>query len=1022
MTIHYKGSTRLSTKAKRTLLSVALGMCVVGGVQAQSSVGSLFGQAEPGATITIENPQTGTTRSITGDAAGRFTFSQLPPGTYKVTANGVTREVAVNVGTGTQVNFAASDASSLDTVTVTGNRAINPIDVSSVESTTVFTAEQLQNLPVASDVTNVALLAPGTVKGDGGFGNLASFGGSSVAENGYYINGFDVTNMRNMLSFANVPFQAIAQQQVKTGGYGAEYGRSMGGIISIVTRRGSNDWHFGGSAEFEPQSWRAKGKDVITRDAEARELGYDYLAFRSENQDDSLVYSAYASGPIVKDKLFFYAMLEGRDVTSDQFASETSRHTEDTSPHGLVKLDWYITDNHLLELTGIENTSKVKYTDYVYTSEYFGGQQFRGKHEEKSAEYEVEDGGHVGILKYTGYLTDNFTVSAQYGVLKNTVGYQTPELLPGGECAWAYDWGTTTTVTEDVGCFNPSQITIRDTEFGPDEDERKAWRLDAEWRLGDHLLRAGADFEKYTSGHAGQTYTGGENWAYYQVRSDETASGAYAGQPGRVVNNTLVAPGETYVRRRDYQTTSATYQNENRAFYLEDSWQVTDNFLTYLGLRWESFKNMNGDGVAWVDSGNKLAPRLGFSWDAMGDSTIKVFGNAGRYYIPVATNSSIRATGSEATLYQYWYTDLDPDTGKAYDPATGQPYQLGEKIGQDALNGSYEAPDPASVASANLSPMYQDEIILGAQVALSDTWTAGLRAIHRNAKSGMDDTCTKDPVAAWAEDQGLEDLDYSSIPPCYFINPGQDVIINIDTDGDGEVELAHIPASYYGMPEYKRSYRALEFFWERAGEKLYMQGSYTLGYSKGNTEGYVNSTLEQGDPGLTQDFDHVLFTHGTDGYTPNDRRHTLKAFGAYTFSPEWAVSGNLIIQSGRPVNCQGYLPVDELSDLDYNTFVPYGGSSYYCLEADGSRVLHNRGDQGRTPWTWTFDLGASYKPNWAGNKLKFKLDIYNLFNNDRVTEYDEATEASRDQFNPDYMNDMNYQSPRRARLTVRYDW
>lgn len=96
-------------------------------------------------------------------------------------------------------------------------------------------------------------------------------------------------------------------------------------------------------------------------------------------------------------------------------------------------------------------------------------------------------------------------------------------------------------------------------------------------------------------------------------------------------------------------------------------------------------------------------------------------------------------------------------------------------------------------------------------------------------------------------------------------------------------------------------------------------------------EGYVNSTLEQEDPGLTQDFDHRLFTDGTYGPTPNDRQHTLKLFGAYALTPEWQLGGNLILQSGRPVNCQGYIPLDDIPQPDQGTLTNYSGSSFYCL-------------------------------------------------------------------------------------------
>jgi hypothetical protein len=132
---------------------------------------------------------------------------------------------------------------------VSANRGRSIIDVRSVESNTVFTQEQIRNLPVARDVNSVALLAPGVVKGDAGLGagGIPSFGGASVAENGYYINGFDVTNIRNFLSYADLPFDAIGEQQIKTGGYGVEYGRSLGGVISLSTKRGTNEWKGGTS-------------------------------------------------------------------------------------------------------------------------------------------------------------------------------------------------------------------------------------------------------------------------------------------------------------------------------------------------------------------------------------------------------------------------------------------------------------------------------------------------------------------------------------------------------------------------------------------------------------------------------------------------------------------------------------------------------------------------------------------------------------------------------------------------------
>lgn len=151
-----------------------MGLCFAGGVQAQSSVGSIFGQTSPNNTITITSAGTGASRTATADAAGRYNFSQLPPGRYTVVSNGVTRTVNVAVGQGSAVNF--TDASNLDTVTVTGTSYnANAIDVSSVASNTVFTAEQMQQIPVQRSVASVALLAPSVISNSSYSSNAPSF-------------------------------------------------------------------------------------------------------------------------------------------------------------------------------------------------------------------------------------------------------------------------------------------------------------------------------------------------------------------------------------------------------------------------------------------------------------------------------------------------------------------------------------------------------------------------------------------------------------------------------------------------------------------------------------------------------------------------------------------------------------------------------------------------------------------------------------------------------------------------------
>jgi hypothetical protein len=1012
-------SKHLARGFKRSALTVALGLCFAAGVQAQSSVGSIFGETTSNATVQIQNLDTGATREITADAAGHFNFPQLSPGRYKVTSAGVTKDVQVRVGTGSTVSFATAAAGTqLDTVTVVGASTFNPIDVSSVESTSVFTAQQIDELPVARDVTNVALLAPGTVRGDTGFGNLASFGGSSVAENGYYINGFDVTNIRNFVSFADLPFDAISEQQVKTGGYGAEFGRSLGGVVSIVTKRGTNEWKAGASVYWSPDWGREKGKDVFSRDPRvADDPNNNRFVYRSDDESDELLYNIYGGGPIIKDKLFVFGLVQGQDSQYDVFFQNDSESRSYNDPSGMLKLDWNITDDHVVELTGIWNKD-VRETDYYVNPE---GASYTGQHGNLvTPGVTLENGGEVYIGKYTGYLTDNFTITAQYGYLRSANNFQSE--LPGADCPAIYDSRDANLTLNPIGCWTEAQFTVRDAAFGggPDEDIRRAWRIDAEWQLASHKLRFGLDHEKFESTHAGTTYSGGEYFRYFRA--------------GDVFGPDYAFLGDV-VRRRTTFTQSGGFEVINQAAYVEDSWQATDNLMLYGGIRAETFENKNGNGATFVESDTLWAPRLGFSWNVNGDSSFKVFGNAGRYYIPVASNTSIRASGYEYSDETWYFLDgVNPD---------GTPI-IGDVLIPTGVNGSLTAPDPRTIAANNLKPMYQDEYILGFQTQLSANWQLGMRAIHRDVKAGMDDYCGHNAFNQWANDNGFDqdtgldgfavDGEGIDMPGCIMINPGEDVQIALDPNNTGTLSVYTVPASYLGVPEYQRKYNAVEFFWERAkANNWYLQGSYTFSKSKGNVEGYVNSTLQQDDAGVTQDFDFAAFEEGAYGYLPNDRTHTLKLFGAYDISDEWSLSANLLVQSGRPVNCNGFIPVNQLGigEPDRGTIALYSGSSFYCRtvnndyprDPSGRPLPGNRGDFGRTPWTKTFDLGLTFKPKWLDG-LTLQAKVFNVLNSQTATEFNESSQSTSAQsfLDPDFLNDVNYQQPRYVRFTARYEF
>ncbi|MBD8882442.1 TonB-dependent receptor plug domain-containing protein, partial [Rhodanobacter sp. 7MK24] len=253
---------------RRTALAVAIvaGVGMTGQVLAQATTGTIFGSAPTsGASVQVVGGS-GFNRTVSVDNSGHYSLT-VPVGNYTVNLlqNGAVVQSHSNVspaaGGASEADFVqagSQNAKSLSTVTVTAN-ALPAIDVTSTTQNLSITSKQLAELPLARNAEAIALLAPGTVQGAAAFmgstptgGSPISFGGSSIVENAYYINGFNTSDPLSNTGGIALPYGAIDQQQVLTSGYDAKYGRSAGGVISQIGKSGTNDWHFGGQVLWAP--------------------------------------------------------------------------------------------------------------------------------------------------------------------------------------------------------------------------------------------------------------------------------------------------------------------------------------------------------------------------------------------------------------------------------------------------------------------------------------------------------------------------------------------------------------------------------------------------------------------------------------------------------------------------------------------------------------------------------------------------------------------------------------------------
>ena len=982
---------------RRTALAAALGLAS-GPLLAQSTVGSIYGNAAAGATVQVQSLGSGLNRSTSAGADGRFSIGSLPPGDYRVTVvdhgQSNVRNVQVVAGQGFNLDLAGArtQAQELGTVQVSAS-SLPPIDVSSVESTTVLTARQIQDLPIARNQTAVALLAPGTVAADSAFGNLAVFNGASAAENSYYVNGFNVTNQFQTLAFSNVPFEAIEQEEIKSGGYGAKYGNSTGGVISVITKRGTNEWKGGAKVQYTPAS---------LADTEPAQYANNGVLVEMNNKDttNTAIYSAWLGGPIVKDKLFVFGLYQaarhhretyGSYVPEGSTLAAGAVHSRETDPTWLLKLDWNINDSNILEYTGFNDTRNTRRDVYYLTSDA-SMEPVKGAYQGTE---KLKTGGQVNIFKYTGYLSDDLTLSAQYGHLENARDDFAYPVTGGDEyydgnplnpdqpgCSYVED-DTPEAVTNGgtqvpySGCSFVGSLNARGGG-----DTRKNWRVDLEWHLGDHDLKGGFDHDDWNS-TTGTAYEGGASW-YYLARPG-------SGNPGVVLQQIF--------------STGASVDIQQDAWYLEDYWQVSDNFLAYLGLRNDSFKNKNGDGQTYVSQDNIRQPRLGFSWDVHGDSSLKIYGSAGDYSLPIAANVALRgASASVFHLETFSYNQVDPVTGVPLDPVSnGDGFYINGEAGH--------TPPAGAVADRTLKPYQQREYILGATQQVGQ-WVFGAKAMYRKLDNAIDDFCDWRPFAAWAARNGLDagPVPPETMPGCWLFNPGRGATYDIDVDGDGTLDHVVLSTTDIGQPKASRTFESIELSAGRVWDDVwYLNASYVWARSKGNTEGLVKSDAGQTDTGTTMDFDFPELQVGADGYLPNDRRHTVKIYGGWQAAPEWLVGANFLWQTGRPENCFGRNPID--------ANIGYRNNYFYC----NGRVVP-RGSVGRTPTIWQLDLSLAYTPQWARG-LRLQLDVDNVFDRHDAVKVYEKGENSGGVPQPNiYLEPTGWQPPRVFRFTASYDF
>ncbi len=299
--------------------------------QASSSTAELRGQATdstnavvPGANVILKDTNKGTTRNTTTDEEGNFFFLALLPSSYEVTVEASaagfsksTQNIALTVGSQANLVFKLTTNNVEEIITVESNNG-EVIETDRTQQSTVIDARQISNLPIGRrNYIDYAQLTPGVSDSD----NIAdssdfrvaqtpqsglSFGGNNGRGNYVAVDGSETNTITGGV-LPTVSQEAVQEFQVLRNSYSAEFGGAAGGIISIVSKSGSNNFHGSAFGYFRDDKLDARNV-------------FDFSP-KDKSPFDRKQYGGSFGGPLVKDNTFFFAAFERFDENQTTFVN-----------------------------------------------------------------------------------------------------------------------------------------------------------------------------------------------------------------------------------------------------------------------------------------------------------------------------------------------------------------------------------------------------------------------------------------------------------------------------------------------------------------------------------------------------------------------------------------------------------------------------------------------------------------------------------------------------------------------------
>jgi outer membrane receptor protein involved in Fe transport len=984
------------------------------------------GGAVPGATITVSGGTLLSPLTAKTDAQGRYTVSQVPPGKYTVTvaatagfAETTKENVEVNLSKTSTADVAVqiAGASASVTITDTSGAAIDP--TSTTRGTNVST-DQFSNFPTARTVQGLYTIAPSVVRSGlrdaSGRERDPSVSGSSGPENNYILDGVNTTDPAFGGSGANLPFEFVQEVEIKTGAYGAEYGRATGGIFNVLTKSGGNEFHGDLFGYFT-----TKG---LVR--ETKNFPFTGSAQNGFSENDL---GGDIGGPIIKNKLSFFGAFNPQ-FRKNYYLTQTFRTDADNkvkTPFYAGKLTWQLNQNHVFNFSTFGDFTKIEgflATGALTNVSGFGDNidAFLGTQ---------ETGGHNYAFRLNSTFTPTWVGEFMVGLhfqRANTIplstGLAAPlitdnfAVLKNGGVVTPVQTGVAVPVTADYTGTNTGFADFVDGRGGSlqrnffrgpgfglfSTQERNRYEGSAKLQniYGRHTLKYG--FEWFRNFYNINTLSSGpsityanplgvgavttsptpinsvnglritNSWGVCTTRGNQVVcpSASTTAIASAIPAATLAALGLGGGVTQGSITSTEAFGNP---FLVRTTTRVRDFELVA-----DTYTDVEG---FYVQDDFKISKdvqfNFGLRWDfqqAYGEGNVTYlklnnFKDNTQPRIGLIWDFTGNGRGKVSVNFaRYLETPIPLDVNVR---AGGGDSQTDKNFNVNRIN----APAGATVATGfglrnlgadatpidpDLKPQTVNEVSAGLEYEVVKDLAIGFRGVYRTQGSV------------------IEDGSFDDGNTYFLFNPGE--------SATERAACADPTIGCFGRA--RRYYRAMEFSaTKRFTNNYQFIASYVFSSLIGNYEGLFRNDNGQSDPNITSLFDLPSLNVNLYGRLPNDRPHVFKFNGSYRTPWKLVVSGNFYAQSGIPFNKLVPHPVygnNEGFGVPRGTaIVPNTGATV----PGGSNGVESSVGSTRTPTQVNLDLGAYMPIKLGENKeIRFTADWFNVFNNQRALTLD----------------------------------